>query len=409
VNTKIFSPEPVRIMDLRGTYKGGGGPDKTILNSAARHDPSRVYVLVTYLRRKDDKEFDIHLKASKLGIHYVDVYDESLLDFKCLSRLSALIREHNITLLHAHDDKTLFYGWLLKFFNPRLVIMYTCHSHSRYTRSDFGNCLSYYKFLMRTKIRIFLMKRYRSPVISVSENTRERLVAHGMSPIDIEVIYNGIDVDYWKKERGEAVIRHELHIPSKGFVVGTVARITYDKDLPTFYEVARRVSEKVPDVTFVIVGDGYGNELEEAKAKVRQLGLDNVIKFTGHRSNLLDIYASFDVFLMTSLTEGLPNTALEAMSMNIPVVSTSVGGVPELVVHNKTGFLSDVHDARGLSEQVISLLKNEQQRAEFALSARQRIEKYFSFALRVRKMEGYYERFNRNGSEMSVTAVRGSE
>ncbi|KPK00677.1 MAG: hypothetical protein AMK71_08080, partial [Nitrospira bacterium SG8_35_4] len=76
MNTKIFSPEPVRIMDLRGTYKGGGGPDKTILNSAARHDPSRVYVLVTYLRRKDDKEFDIHLKASKLGIHYVDVYDE---------------------------------------------------------------------------------------------------------------------------------------------------------------------------------------------------------------------------------------------------------------------------------------------------------------------------------------------
>lgn len=386
----------MNIMDLRGTYKGGGGPDKTILLSAAKHDKSRVNVLVTYLRDPIDDEFDIHLKAAKLGIDYIDVYDKCVLDIKCLLELNKLIKKHLITVVHTHDDKTLLYGWLLKLFNKQITIMCTCHSHSCYKRSDFQSSIAYFKNLIREKSQIFLMKMHQKPIITVSENTRKRLINNGISSEGIEVLYNGIDVKKWNRNEvnGNPILKQEFNVPSDGFLVGTVARITYDKDLPTFYEVARLVSVQMKHVIFVIVGDGYGEELTKAKNEVAELGLDNIVKFTGHRNDLINIYESFDVFLMTSITEGLPNTVLEAMAMCVPVVSTSVGGVQELVIHGKTGYLSQRGDAKGLSEQILLLLECEDKRKQFAFCGRERVEDSFSFDKRVKEMEDYYEKFN---------------
>jgi len=383
----------IQIMDFRGTYKGGGGPDKTILLSAAKHNKASMNVLVTYLRCPNDDEFDIHLKAAKLGINYVDVYDKSFLDLKCLLNVHKLIKEHNISILHSHDDKTLLYGWLLKLFNKHITIMHTCHSHSCYERDDFQSKASYYKNILREKIQIFLMKRYCKPIITVSEDTRNRLINNGILSRDIEVLHNGIDEQNWRRNNGMPALKQEFNVPSDGYIVGTVARITYDKDLPTFYETARLVSKQIKHVIFVIVGDGFGDELARARSEVIKLGLDDIVKFTGHRNDLKNVYTSFDAFLLTSHTEGLPNTVLEAMAMHVPVIATSVGGVSELVIHEKTGYLSCRGDSKNLAKQIVSLLKNEEMRKQFADSSGERIENYFSFDRRVKKMERYYERF----------------
>ena len=382
-------------MDLRGTYKGGGGPDKTLLNSAALHDKSRVNVLVTYLRSPGDKEFNIDIRAKELRLNYTDIYDRSFIDFKCLLKLRKAVKENGISLVHAHDDKTLLYGRLLKLLIPGLKIMYTCHSHSCYKRSDFKSKNGYFRYFLRERVQIFLMKQYNKPVITVSEDTKRRLVGNGLPSHCIEVLYNGIDTLFWNKDKGDPVLRNELGVPDRGYLIGTVARITYDKDLPTFYKVAKKVSLEMPNVVFVIVGGGYGDELELARKEVERLGLKDTVKFTGHRSDLHNIYASLDVFLMTSITEGLPNTTLEAMAMSVPVVSTSIGGVPELVIHGKTGFLSEIRDSEGLSRQIIELLKNHNLRNEFALAGRKRVEESFDFYSRVKKMEDYYEKFGR--------------
>ena len=115
---------PIRIMDIRGTHKGGGGPDKTVLLSALNHDKERVFVLVTYLRDPKDKEFQITDRAGKMEIPFFkEVYDRRLLDLKCLLDLHRLIRRYKIQIFHAHDDKTLLYGWLLKKCNLRLIII----------------------------------------------------------------------------------------------------------------------------------------------------------------------------------------------------------------------------------------------------------------------------------------------
>ena len=385
---------PIRILDFRGTYKGGGGPDKTILNSAVQHDGSRVSIQVLYLRNPADREYSINKWAAELGVNYRDVMDRKLIDLQCIKEIKKIIQKQNIEIIHSHDEKTLLYGWMIKRAMPHLRIMYTCHLHSPYVRKDFETFTAFLNFKLRRRINVFLMKRYHKPLLAVSYHTRRSMVADGLREQDIEVLHNGIDIDAWRRELGRPVLKAELGIKPDEFLVGTVARIAQQhKDLPTFYRVAAEISRIMPRVKFVIVGDGHGDELAKAKERVAELGMEHSFFFTGHRTDLLDIYSSFDLFLMTSLTEGLPNTVLEAMALRVPVVSTAVAGVPELVEHGKTGFLSPIRDVQGLSGQVIDLLKNPAMREEFGQKARQRIENDFSFSNRVRRMEDYYEHF----------------
>lgn len=389
-----YSRKPVRVMDFRGTYKGGGGPDKTILNSAVLHDSSRIFVLVTYLRDPLDTEYSIDSWAKRLNVNYVDVPDSKLLDIRCIQRLKHLIDVHDIHLIHAHDDKTLLYGLILKVLRPSVSIMFTCHLHSMYTKSDFHSSMDYLRFNIRKKIVVGLMRFYQKPVLAVSGYTMESLVAEGFKKDHVAVLHNGIDSDIWRKENGRPVLREELHIPDNCMIVGTVARIAQKhKDLPSFYEVAADVHKRLPNVRFVIVGDGHGRLLEDAQRIVAGLGLKDVIHFTGHRTDLLDIYASFDLFLMTSRTEGLPNTVLEAMAMEVPVVSTRVAGVPELITNDETGQLCPIGDVDGLADRVFELLNDENKREKIAKKARQRIDADFSFKNRVLALEDYYEHF----------------
>lgn len=387
-----------RVMDLRGTYKGGGGPDKTVLNSAAQHDRSRVHVLVTYLRQPHDREFRIPEMAGKLRIDYVDLYDRSTLDWGCLRRLRGLLDEHRLDVVHAHDDKTLLYAWLLKLARPGLRILYTCHSHAQGRREEFPSLFGYLKFLARQRVQIFLMRRYMKPVLTVSDDTKSRLVRNGLPPADVAVLHNGIDTSLWRREGSTPVLRRELAVPEHGFLVGTVARITPEKDLDTFYRVAELVAARLPEARFVIVGDGYGDELERARLEVARLGLQGTVLFTGHRNDLRDVYASFDLFLMTSVTEGLPNTLLEAMALGVPAVSTEVGGIPELLVHGEGGYLAPAGAAGELARQVLELLADTRLRERFSRQCRERIESRFCFARRVRLMEDYYAWFAGSGA-----------
>jgi serine acetyltransferase/glycosyltransferase involved in cell wall biosynthesis len=392
-NVATATKPPVRVMDFRGTYKGGGGPDKTILNSATRHDSSQVDVLVTYLKQPHDEEFQITRMAAERGLKFVAVDDRRMFDWRCLLELRRLIQKHAIQVVHTHDDKTLLYGVLLRLLRSSLRLMHTCHSHADYGRKHFDKASSWYKFLLRKLLVVFLMRCHHKPILTISENTRQRLIHSGLRPEQVVVMPNGIDTGSWRRQGAELVLRREFGLQDKQMLVGTVARIDFDKDLSTFFEVAARVSRQRPGTVFVIVGDGYGNELDEARAQIEARGLVEVVRLTGHRTDLLNIYSSFDLFLMTSLTEGMPNTVLEAMALELPIVSTKVGGVPELIEEWQCGLLAPIGDADTLSTAVLSLLDDDQRRRQFGQAARARVEEKFDFAKRVAVLETYYQRF----------------
>jgi len=381
---------PIRIMDFRGTYKGGGGPDKTILLSAARHDKNRFHILVTYLRNPKDGEFQIRERALKLGLNYADVKDAKLFDPACIWKLNRMVRSNRIQILHAHDDKTLLYAWVLKKLNRRLKIIYTCHSHPVFRREDFQKKRDYLAATIRKKIRLFLMKRYHHPIIAVSMATQRYLADDGID--EVVVLYNGIDTAFWQRKSGAPVLRREFGIDDQGLLVGTVARLAPEKDIATFLRVAQKVRASMPAARFVVVGDGPGNELARSREMSDTMGMGDFVYFTGHRNDLLDVYSSLDVFLMTSVYENMPNTILEAMAMETPIVSTSVGGVPEMLEDGRHGLLCPIRDVNCLAQAVSTLLENRALGLRLSKAARERAEEVFSFTARLHKMERLYAR-----------------
>jgi glycosyltransferase involved in cell wall biosynthesis len=238
-------------------------------------------------------------------------------------------------------------------------------------------------------IHLRALRRFKN-LIAVSEATKSMMSASGITSKKVKVIYNGIDCNYWCFNGQKPTLKKEWNIPDNAFVIGTVGRISDEKDYITFLKIAKTVTDKINNVYFVIVGEGKQNERERLVEFADTLDIRDKIVFAGYRSDLLEVYSTCDIFLMTSITEGLPNTMLEAMSMGVSIVSTNVGGIPELVEEGKTGFLFDIGNTVNLAEKIIYMITNRALRESLSTAGRERIEKVFSFDRRLHIIEKYY-------------------
>ncbi|GBE00591.1 capsular glucan synthase [bacterium BMS3Abin08] len=370
----------INLLELRGTYTTGGGPDKTILLSAEKHNKDLVNPVVVYLRDINDDNFQIGQMAEGRGFKYIEVLDRSKIDIKCIIELNRIVKEYNIDIIHGHDYKTDMLAYILGLIHSKVHLVSTAHGWI--TNSLKGNL---YKW-----IHLRVLRRFEN-LIAVSAATKELMVASGIDAGRIKVIYNGIDDKHWCNSDKHMSLRKELNIPEHSFVVGTVGRISNEKDYLTFLDVASAITDKIDDVYFAIIGDGKGNEIKDLVKYAEKLGIKNKVLFTGYRSDLLNVYKTFDIFLMTSITEGLPNTMLEAMSMELPVVTTGVGGIPELLEDGKSGFQYEVRDVDGLTGRIMDLISNNALRDQVSEAARKRIEAKFSFDKRLQIIEEYYQ------------------
>lgn len=150
--------------------------------------------------------------------------------------------------------------------------------------------------------------------------------------------------------------RSALGLPADGLVVGCVARLSPVKDHRTLLDAWKMVLQQLPDATLAVVGDG--NQLEALEIRARELGISERVIFTGEILPPNIPHRLFDVFALSSLDEGFPNSLLEAMACGVPIVSTRVGGVPDLVEHGVNGLLVDARDASSLAGAIRELLTN---------------------------------------------------
>ncbi len=371
---------PINLMELRATYTTGGGPDKTILLSAEKHDKTIINPIVVYLRDARDTDFQIGKMAAGRGFTYIEVLDRQKIDLKCIWELYHIARSHNIDIVHGHDYKTDPLAFLLKVLKPDLKIMSTAHGWITNTRRT-----SLYKW-----IHLIFLRRFKK-MIAVSNATRDLMIQSGISREKITVLYNGIDAGKWRRENVTEDLKVEFGIPLDARVVGAVGRLGDEKDYYSLLDVAETVNTRLGNVYFMIVGDGKTDEKEKLLNHAKAIGVDEKIVFTGYRSDLLTIYNSFDIFISTSLTEGLPNNTLEAMSMGLPVVVTNVGGVSELVQAGISGYLFEPRDVNGISQKIIDLLADDAALARVSHFARKRIEEKFTFDRRLKAIEGIYQ------------------
>ena len=191
------------------------------------------------------------------------------------------------------------------------------------------------------------------------------------------MIYNGINIHAFQL-RGEERqrVRREIGFSDQDFLIIQVARLDYLKDHATAIRTMARVVHHCPTARLLLVGEGP--ELSKIQQQLRASGLEKHVYLLGLRTDIARLLAAADMFLLTSISEGIPVTLLEAMAAGLPLVATRVGGVSEVIIDGETGLLAPAHDDAQLAEHVLCLARQNETRIRFGKAGVKRAEDKFS-------------------------------
>lgn len=224
-------------------------------------------------------------------------------------------------------------------------------------------------------------------VTAVSRFLKEKTLTNYNINKEIEVIPNFIDTEVYKpKENG--CFRKNLAAKGEKIIVHT-SNFRIVKRVSDTIRVLEKIIKEIP-AKLILVGDGP--DRSECERLCRELHLCDQVKFLGKQDGLVEILNSADLFLIPSQSESFGLAALEAMACGIPVVSSSVGGLPELIRHNETGFIAEIGDIDRMAKYSIDLLTNEKKHKLFSENARKRAEENFDISIVLPQYENLYNK-----------------
>jgi L-malate glycosyltransferase len=225
-------------------------------------------------------------------------------------------------------------------------------------------------------------------IVAISEGVRDVLIKDGLDPARIEVIRSGIDPRPFDPGHPPSEPRKEFGIPDPSPVIGCVAHFADHKGHRYLIEAAARVAAEIPDVRFLLVGEG---ELRpKIELQIKELHLERHVILTGFRNDVPRLLAAMDIVVMASHLEGLGTSLLDAMAMARPVVATRVGGIPEIVMDGLTGRLVPPRDPVALAGALIDLIRRPAERKEMGRAGRERMLSVFSAEAMVAATEALY-------------------
>jgi glycosyltransferase involved in cell wall biosynthesis len=278
-----------------------------------------------------------------------------------------------IDLLHPHDNLSKILGGVAA---ATAGIPAVAHCHDLLGTGFIDRML-----LLAQRI---LMDR----VIAVSGSVQERFIQSGANLRQIRTIENGIDVTRFNPGKS-ALSRAELSIPESHRVIGVIGMFDPVKGHVFLLRAIKRLQESgVKDLTCLIGGEG---RLEaELKEYVRSAGMEGQVRFLGYRRDVPDLLALMDLVVMPSLRESFGMVALEAMAMKVPVIASRIGGLEEVVEHERTGLLVPPGDAAALAEAIRTLAEDPEMRRNMGEVGRQRVTEKFSIESTIRRTEALY-------------------
>jgi len=294
-------------------------------------------------------------------------------DLKLTKSLQGYVKEQQVEIVHSHGYKSNFYAL---FSGVRTIT--TCHG---WIYSDFIN--RFYNTLDKIWLRLF------NNVVVVSQKLHHEVLRWLLPPSRVRTINNGIDLGRFNRQFDRAAISQKLGINPDYNIVGTVGRLSPEKGHLFLLQAAKKVIDKFPETIFMIVGDGDSRKFLEQKSA--ELQISRNILLTGPRGDIPELLSLMDLFVLPSLTEGLPMTLLEAMAARRPIIATKVGGVPQLISNNQTGILIESKNSDSLAEAIIKLLSDKNNAAIMAQNAYQIVVEKYSSRTMVKKYIQVYE------------------
>ncbi|WP_299702400.1 glycosyltransferase family 4 protein [uncultured Pontibacter sp.] len=315
--------------------------------------------------------------------------------FQRVSEISHYVQEHQIDVIHSHLP---WAGVVARIVGKKTGVPVVYTEHNKWERYN--------------KITYWLNKLsfgLQDAAVAVSDDVQQSIRKNaGLNFRELELpatkgpgvngkakkpyllnILNGVNTAHFvRDEQAGLQIRQELDIPENAPVIGTVSVFRFQKRLDVWMEIAAAILKKVPEAHFIIVGDGPLKE--ELMAKKKSLGLEDRLHMPGLKTDVKPYFSAMDIYMMSSIFEGLPIALLEAMSCSCAVISTKAGGVGEVVDEGKSGLLCEVDDYMKLVDYSIQLLQNTEQRIALAAGARGRVQADFSINKMAKQLEELY-------------------
>lgn len=370
----------IKILELRTVSGTGGGPEKTIFLTAKKINPRRFETHIIYSRNKNDPQYNWMIRNRRLPeeVYYYDYIEKHPFDIGLLRYLLNYCRKYKIDILHSHEYKTDVIAGILKRF---LAIRWVSTFHA----AAFANLkLKIYQYLAYQALKKADL------VVTVSHHQKELLKKKGLPLNILSTLPNGIDTNVFKPDTSDLSFRKKWDIPRNALVLGFLGRLSVEKNIPLLITVFKRLNQKRDNV-FLVLG-GEGSEREKIENLIDQNNLNDKTRLVGFIENPIPLYKSIDIFVICSTTEVMPNSVLEAMAMELPVVATEVGGLSEVISPNQEGFLTPSGSVEGLYSSILKLIENHGLRKKMGKMGREKVIRQYSFDGRVKKLEKIYEK-----------------
>jgi glycosyltransferase involved in cell wall biosynthesis len=366
------------VLDARVVTGTGGGPEKTILNSPRFLTPLGYRMLCAYLHPPGDPGFEhLRARAAAWQAPLVSVPDRGAWDWQVVPELLRICRRERVAIWHGHDYKSNALGLLLRRFWPMHLVT-TVHGWVKQTRRT-----PLYYWIDRV-----CLPHYEA-VLCVSEDLRDRCLAAGVPAARCLLLENGIDTAAYARRVGVAEAKRRLGVPPDRFVIGAVGRLSAEKGFDVLLRAAARLLAAGHDLEVRIVGEG--DQEADLRRLIAELGCPERMHLLGFSPDLIPLYEALDVFVLSSIREGLPNVLLEALALEAPVVATRVAGVPRLIQDGRNGVLVEPGSLPELTAALGRLLGDGPLRTRLAAAGRATVEADYSFARRMDRMARLYD------------------
>ncbi|MFT6556361.1 glycosyltransferase [Sneathiella sp.] len=342
---------PIRIAILVTRMDIGGVPDHIMTLLDGMSDGMNVTLITDSLHPEHQNA--IEAKGIKIIFLPMSRLLDIRADIKALRQLRHILKEGGFDILHTHMSKAALLGAIIGTLSRDLIVVNTAHNlgfiamPQRWKKLVFW---AYDKIISALGI---------DATITVSQRVADAVIHAGILPRNrVFVIPNGIRLQSFSSRAAEdSSFRQEIiGNEGSGKIIICVARLVWFKGIETLIDAFALVAKNHPDAHLAVVGSG---ELEESlRAQTRQLSLEKHVHFCGERRDVPALLTASDLFVLSSVSEGLPISLLEAMAARLPIVATDVGGVSEMIIAGKTGRIVPAAEPHSLAQHISDLLAN---------------------------------------------------
>jgi glycosyltransferase involved in cell wall biosynthesis len=357
-----------------------GGGERFARQVTLAFDPERVDATLCVSRwtpaiASDDSNRAAVAELEARGVRFIGLDRSSTLDLRAWKPLLAVMRDEDIDVLHSHKFGSNVWGAVLSHFAPRPVFV----AHEQ-TWSYQGMPLR--RFLDRELIA----RRARAFIAVSSEDARRMASVERIDPATIVMMPNAIPTP--PPVQHVVDLRRELQLDAATPLIGAVCVLRAQKALDVLIDAFAVVLQSVPRAHLVIAGDG--EERSSIERHITRLGLEDRVSLLGVRGDVPALLPNFDVAALSSDYEGTPLAVMEYMEAALPIVSTRVGGVPDLIDHDKQGLLVEPRDPAALGAAITRLLQDREFANRLGEQARSRRRAEFDIKVAASRLEELY-------------------